>query len=130
MTLEVRSGNEAAILAFGTQLLDACKPALNELGLTVSAEPISHVAPVACASSIRAAISEAARDCQLATRELPSGAGHDGVFVSRLGPIGMIFVPCKDGRSHAPEEEIERRQAADGARALAGAVSILDKRLD
>jgi N-carbamoyl-L-amino-acid hydrolase len=57
---------------------------------------------------------------------LPSGAGHDGVFVSRIGPIGMIFVPCREGRSHAPEESIEPHQAADGARVLAAVVRRLD----
>jgi len=60
---------------------------------------------------------------------MPSGAGHDGMFVSRVGPIGMIFVPCRDGRSHAPEEWIEPEQAATGARALAAAVLELDRAL-
>lgn len=129
MILEVRSGNEAAVSAFGAALVRDLQPELAELRLTVAAEPISNVAPVACAAAVRAAIADAARACALGTRELPSGAGHDGVFVSRLGPIGMIFVPCLDGRSHAPEESIEPEQAADGARALAGAVSLLDERL-
>ncbi|HEV7328497.1 MAG TPA: M20/M25/M40 family metallo-hydrolase [Bosea sp. (in: a-proteobacteria)] len=130
MTLEVRSGNEAAVSAFGTTLVRDLQPELAALRLAVAAEPISTVAPVACASAVRTAIADASRVCDLGTRDLPSGAGHDGVFVSRLGPIGMIFVPCLDGRSHAPEEAIEPEQAADGARALAGAVSLLDARLD
>lgn len=130
MTLEVRSGNEAAVKSFGTELVDALRPALEqELRLAVRSEPISHVAPVACAPQVRGAIAEAAKALGLATRDLPSGAGHDGVFVSRLGPVGMIFTPCREGRSHAPEEAMEPGQAADGARALAGAVALLDERL-
>ncbi len=130
MTLEVRSGNEAAVSTFGTALVRDVQPELAALRLAVTAEPISNVAPVACAPAVRTAIADAAKANDLGTRDLPSGAGHDGVFVSRLGPIGMIFVPCLDGRSHAPEEAIEPGQAADGARALAGAVSLLDERLD
>ncbi|MCU4180397.1 Zn-dependent hydrolase [Bosea sp. BH3] len=130
MTLEVRCGSEAAVAAFGEQLLRELAPALADVRVTATAERVSHVAPVACAASIRSAIADAAASCRLAARDLPSGAGHDGVFVSRLGPVGMIFVPCLDGRSHAPEESIEPGQAEDGARALAGTVDLLDERLD
>lgn len=130
LTLEVRSGNEDAVSAFGSDLLADLAPALEALNVTAKAEPISHVAPVACAPAIRGAIADASAAFGLATRDLPSGAGHDGVFVSRLGPVGMIFTPCLDGRSHAPEEAMEPGQAGDGTRALAGAVKLLDERLD
>lgn len=130
LTLEVRSGNEAAVRAFGETLLKEARPALDALRVSARAEPISHVAPVACAPAIRAAIAEASLSFGMGTRDLPSGAGHDGVFVSRMGPVGMIFVPCLEGRSHAPEELIEPGQAGDGARALLGAVERLDERLD
>lgn len=129
MTLEVRSGDEAAVKAFGEALVRDLRPALEELRLTVTSEPISHVAPTACAHEIRKAIADASASLGLATRDLPSGAGHDGVFVARTGPIGMIFVPCLDGRSHAPEESITPEQAGDGARVLAQTVLLLDERL-
>lgn len=129
LTLEVRSGDEAAVKAFGEELVRDLRPALAEMRLTVRSEPISHVPPTACAPALRAAISTAAGSLGLSTRDLPSGAGHDGVFIARTGPIGMIFVPCLDGRSHAPEESIEPHQAADGARVLAETVRLLDARL-
>src|SRR5205823_12939303 len=40
------------------------------------------------------------------TLRLPSGAGHDGLAISALCPIGMLFVRCKDGISHNPAESI------------------------
>ena len=129
MTLEVRSGDEAAVKAFGEALVRDLRPALEELRLTVTSEPISHVAPTACAREIRKAIADASASLGLSTRDLPSGAGHDGVFVARTGPIGMIFVPCLDGRSHAPEEAITPEQAGDGARVLAQTLRLLDERL-
>ncbi len=36
--------------------------------------------------------------------EIPSGAGHDGVMISKIAPIAMLFVRCKDGISHNPKE--------------------------
>jgi N-carbamoyl-L-amino-acid hydrolase len=60
---------------------------------------------------------------------LPSGAGHDGVFVARIAPMGMIFVPCREGRSHSPEEWAEPGDCANGARVLAEALILLDRSL-
>ena len=129
MILEVRSGDEPAVAAFTQELLAAVAPALAELGVSATSSLISHVPPTPCAEPIRAAIARAADGLGLNHRAMPSGAGHDGMFVSRVGPIGMIFVPCRDGRSHAPEEWIEPEQAATGARALAAAVLELDRAL-
>jgi N-carbamoyl-L-amino-acid hydrolase len=90
---------------------------------------VSHAKPTPCAAVVREAIARAADAAGLSRRDLSSGAGHDGVHVSHCGPVGMIFTPCRDGRSHAPEEAIEPSQAADGARALGGAVLELDRTL-
>ncbi|TCL82264.1 MULTISPECIES: M20 family metallo-hydrolase [unclassified Rathayibacter] len=59
--------------------------------------------------------------------QLYSGAGHDGVQMARLGPIGMIFIPSRDGRSHCPEEFTETTDIALGVHALAQSVVTLDK---
>jgi N-carbamoyl-L-amino-acid hydrolase len=60
---------------------------------------------------------------------LPSGAGHDAVYMAPTGPIGMIFIPCLNGRSHCPEEWIEPAQLLDGTRVLYQTVLELDRRL-
>jgi N-carbamoyl-L-amino-acid hydrolase len=126
MVLEVRCGDEAATRAFGKTLIEEVRPSLEALRLDVRAEPVSHASPTPCAPLVREAIRTAASSLGLSFRDLPSGAGHDGVFVALTGPIGMIFVPCLDGRSHAPEESIEPHQAADGARVLYETVRRLD----
>jgi N-carbamoyl-L-amino-acid hydrolase len=129
LILEARSGDAEAAKRFGAELVRDLTPELAKLRLQVVSEPISEVAPTACAPEVRAAIAQAAASLGLSARELPSGAGHDGMFVAAAGPIGMIFVPCRDGRSHAPEEAIEPHQAADGARVLAETVRLLDATL-
>jgi N-carbamoyl-L-amino-acid hydrolase len=129
MILEVRSGDEAATRSFAGEILAEITPRMRELGLEISSEEVSHARPTPCADVVREAIDRAGEALGLSRRDMPSGAGHDGVHVSRCGPIGMIFTPCRDGRSHAPEESIEPSQAADGASALAGAVLELDRTL-
>ena len=130
MTLEIRSGDDAAVRRFGADLMDRVRPGIEALRLNVARREISHALPTPCAPMIREAIAASARDLGLACRDLPSGAGHDGVFVARTGPIGMIFVPCLDGRSHAPEESITQEQARDGAQLLLSTVLRLDRALD
>ncbi|WP_445503011.1 Zn-dependent hydrolase [Microvirga sp. G4-2] len=126
MVLEVRCGDEAATRTFSETLIEEVRPSLEALRLQVQVEPVSHASPTPCAPFVREAIRAAASSQGLSARNLPSGAGHDGVFVALTGPIGMIFVPCRDGRSHAPEESIEPQQAADGARVLFETVRRLD----
>lgn len=126
MILEVRCGNEAVTHTFGEAVINEVRPSLEALRLEVHMEPVSHASPTPCAPIVRDAIRAAASSLGLSSRDLPSGAGHDGVFVALTGPIGMIFVPCLDGRSHAPEESIEPHQAADGARVLFETVRGLD----
>jgi allantoate deiminase len=50
---------------------------------------------------------------------LPSGAGHDGMAVIDIAPIGMLFVRCKGGISHNPAEAVTLEDVATGARVLA-----------
>ena len=51
-------------------------------------------------------------------RSLPSGAGHDGMALIDLAPIGMLFVRCEGGISHNPAESVTERDVATGARVL------------
>jgi len=62
-------------------------------------------------------------------REIVSGAGHDSVYVARVAPTSMIFIPCEGGLSHNEAEKTEPDQVAAGAAVLLQAVLDMDKRL-
>ncbi|MGH9816676.1 MAG: M20/M25/M40 family metallo-hydrolase, partial [Candidatus Acidiferrales bacterium] len=64
------------------------------------------------------------------TLDMPSGAGHDAQQVSHFAPIGMIFVPSRDGISHSPREYTRPDDAARGAETLYRTLLLLDSRLD
>ncbi len=51
-----------------------------------------------------------------------SGAGHDAVYVSRVAPTAMIFVPCRDGISHNEAEYATPEHCAAGAQVLCDAI--------
>ncbi len=57
--------------------------------------------------------------------ELPSGAAHDTMLVARRVPSAMVFVPCVDGISHAPDEQADPYDAAVGAHVMLEAIERL-----
>jgi N-carbamoyl-L-amino-acid hydrolase len=60
---------------------------------------------------------------------LPSHAGHDANQMAKIAPVGMLFAPSRDGRSHCPEEWTEPDDIAVCLDALAAAVIRLDEEL-
>jgi N-carbamoyl-L-amino-acid hydrolase len=129
LVLEIRSTSEQRADRFCDALIDDLAPEFGRLRLRLEQQTLSRVPAAPCSARVQAAIKASAHELGLATRDLPSGAGHDGVFVARTGPIGMIFVPSRGGRSHVPEEWTESEHAVAGARVLSASVLRLDAEL-
>jgi beta-ureidopropionase / N-carbamoyl-L-amino-acid hydrolase len=85
-------------------------------------EQIWYAPPVAFDSACIAAVRDAALALGLSAREIVSGAGHDAVYMARVVPTAMIFVPCKDGISHNEAEYASPEACTDGANVLLHAV--------
>jgi N-carbamoyl-L-amino-acid hydrolase len=85
-------------------------------------EEIWYAPPVAFDPACIEAVRQAAAKLGLSAREIVSGAGHDAVYMARAVPTAMIFVPCKDGISHAEVEYASPEACADGANVLLHAV--------
>lgn len=63
-------------------------------------------------------VEEAVRSLRLPHKQIISGAFHDALFLARMAPAAMIFVPCRDGLSHNEAEYVEPAHAVIGARVL------------
>lgn len=98
MVLEVRSDSDEMLDGFPEDPPAALDAKLAALRVQVSMWYVTH-----CDPALMGAIETAAAGLGYALMRLPSGAGHDGVYFSKIGIIGMI-VPYLDGRSHHPEE--------------------------
>lgn len=90
-------------------------------------EPVSSLQPALCHPRIRFQIQEAAREMRAAAMTMASGAGHDAQSMAHLCPVGMIFVPSRDGISHSPQEYSRPEEIACGAELLYHTVLRLDK---
>jgi len=86
----------------------------------VNADP-----PATCAPEVIAAAHAAAEAEGLAARTLVSRAYHDTLFMARLCPVGMIFIPSKGGLSHRPDEYSSLEEIAGGMRVLARTLAAL-----
>ncbi len=86
--------------------------------------------PALADDSIRQIIDAQAKELGLSTKSLPSGAGHDAQEMARIAPMGMIFIPSKDGISHAPDEYSSPEDIANGANVLLRTILVLDKTLN
>lgn len=79
-------------------------------------------------SPVKVAIREAAESLGFTTREIVSMAGHDAAHLSRITRAGMIFIPCKDGVSHCPEEYTDTKNIVKGAQCLLKTILLLDRK--
>ena len=81
-------------------------------------EQIQHSLSLEFNAEIRALISRAADDLGYPNVDIYSAAGHDARQLHYVCPTGMIFVPCRGGISHSPDEWAEPADLAAGARVL------------
>lgn len=79
-----------------------------------------------CIAAVRAAAESVTGSADL-VKDMVSGAGHDSVYASRRCPTSMIFVPCRNGVSHNPEEYTSPEDCAIGAEVLMHSVLQYDR---
>jgi len=73
---------------------------------------------VPCAPWLKAQVADAVSAEGYPVFELPSGAGHDGMAMIDIADVAMLFVRCRGGISHHPDEHVELADADAGARVL------------
>lgn len=95
-------------------------------GLEVLAESVTSSRPVKIESSVLEIVQEACEATAPPALLLPSGAGHDANQISHISPVGMLFVPSRDGLSHCPEEWTDMKAVVKGVEALIRAVVLYD----
>jgi len=105
------------------ETLASVKEAIGEIVNSVSKariEPILVKEGVKMDPQIRELIKSSCRQQGIPFHLMGSGAGHDAMTFPPLNiPTGMIFIPCKEGKSHCPDEDISFQDAAIGTQVLA-----------
>ena len=89
-----------------------------ETGLTIDLQRVSYYPPCPFHPDCVGAVRAATEQLGYSTMDVVSGAGHDAIYVARLAPAGMIFVPCKDGISHNEIEDAQPGHLEAGCNVL------------
>jgi len=87
--------------------------------VSIAIEMLNADAPAECAPLVIEALSEACRTHGFSFRPMVSRAYHDSLFMSRIAPVAMLFIPCRNGYSHRPDEYASPRHIAQGTLVLA-----------
>ena len=82
-------------------------------------EPLNADDPATCAPELVEALSKSCRDRGLKFLPMISRAYHDSLFMSRVAPTAMLFIPCRNGYSHRPNEYAHPEDISRGALVLA-----------
>jgi ureidoglycolate amidohydrolase len=108
------------------RVLDAaCSSVSAERKVSIQSELVNADAPADCAPAIIEALSKACRERGIRFLPMVSRAYHDSLFVSRIAPVGMLFIPCRNGYSHRPDEYADPDDIARGTLVLAETLAAL-----
>jgi ureidoglycolate amidohydrolase len=92
---------------------------VTERQIAIRHEVLNADAPAQCAPVIVEALSQSCTKHQLAFVRMVSRAYHDSLFLSRIAPVAMLFIPCRNGYSHRPDEYSSPEEIARGVVVLA-----------
>ncbi len=90
-------------------------------------EVLSDNDPAHCDPQLQQVLLASAAAVGCSAMSMASGAGHDAAFLSRVAPSAMVFVPCRGGRSHCPQEWSEPAQLVAGAAVMLEATLRIDR---
>ena len=128
--VELRDLEDAKVARMWEHVAERLRRTDKEEGVGTHCEATDEVNSARADANVQAAIREAAKSAGLASVDLPSFAGQDSQNIAKLAPMGMIFIPSKDGISHSPKEYSSPEDIANGAEVLYRTVLLLDQRLN
>jgi ureidoglycolate amidohydrolase len=110
-----------------TTIKKAAADAGKHRSVAVTIETLNSDPPAPMAAPIIDAAENACQQLGLAHQRMVSRAYHDSLFMSRLCPTGMIFIPCRGGVSHRPDEHADPEAIRHGVEVLALALAGLSQ---
>jgi len=125
LTLDIRDTDLARRDAAMRAIETARETIAAKRQVAISEELVNADAPALCAPEIVEALSQACAKHGLASMKMVSRAYHDSLFMSRIAPVAMLFIPCRNGYSHRPDEYASPEDIARGALVLAETLASL-----
>lgn len=116
-SVDLRAASDDVLDSMNAAITQACDDASRQ-GVEVHLEQVVYFPPQPFAPALIDAVRTAAQQLGFSHTDIVSGAGHDAVYVARVAPTAMIFIPCKDGISHNEIEDAKPEHITAGANVL------------
>ena len=122
MSVEFRNQKDETLSAMVAALRESLKTIEADCRVAIELTEVTYFPPCHFDASMVGAVRDAAGALGYTHRDIVSGAGHDAVYVARVAPTAMIFVPCEGGISHNEIENATPQDLAAGCNVLLHAV--------
>lgn len=125
LELDIRDIDEARRDRVLEQVDQACRDTAAGRGVHIGKEILNSDGPATCDPALVETLARACDAHGLPHRRMVSRAYHDSLFLSCIAPAAMLFIPCRGGISHRPDEYASPEDIARGALVLAEALAEL-----
>jgi N-carbamoyl-L-amino-acid hydrolase len=123
--VDVRDVDEARRDAVLREIEHACQESARRRGVRAKVELVNADPPGCCSPRVVDALAQSSETHGLRFERMVSRAYHDSLFMSRIAPAAMLFIPCRGGVSHRPDEYASPEAIAQGTLVLAEALARL-----
>lgn len=117
-SIDIRHPDDEVRRRCQSDLEQKCRAIVRKRELGIDWKLIQENDAVPCDPVLTGRMLDAARAISGTDRLLASGAGHDGVVISKVMPIAMLFIRCREGLSHHPDEFASDADIGTGIRVL------------
>ncbi|HEX5453272.1 MAG TPA: Zn-dependent hydrolase [Stellaceae bacterium] len=121
-TIDFRHPDDAVLSAMDRELRAACAEAAATQNLEAEVKEFWYFPPTPFDPALVGRVRVAAAAQGYAHQDIVSGAGHDAVYLARVAPTAMIFVPCVGGISHNEVEDAKPDDLTAGCNVLLNAI--------
>jgi allantoate deiminase len=121
-SLDIRGVDEESFRGVARDISAFAKDAAQRRGMTADYAQRQTLSATSLDERVAGPLEEAAEASGEPYLMMHSGAAHDTMSIADRVPSAMVFVPCKDGISHSPEEDADTADAALGAEVMLNAI--------
>jgi N-carbamoyl-L-amino-acid hydrolase len=118
LSIDLRNASTELLDRMDREMRDFVDRARHESGLGIDLQAVANYAPCPFDPDSVRVVEQTAERLGYSHMRVTSGAGHDAVYLARVAPTAMIFVPCRDGISHNEIEDADPSHLEAGANVL------------
>ncbi|MFL6573125.1 MAG: Zn-dependent hydrolase [Burkholderiales bacterium] len=122
MTVDLRNARDATLSSMRKELETQASAIAQERRVSIEVKEVVYFPPSEFAPELVERVRAAAKRLGFSHRDIVSGAAHDAVYLARVAPTAMVFVPCEGGISHNEIENARPEDLAAGCSVMLEAV--------